>query len=188
MGPVFLVDPKDHDLRSEDRVFMIGENLIVIANVVEPGVTDPRPPIAIPKNVTWYDIDLDGETTFDKRDLPQLKIRAGSIIPTIPEQQYIGEKPLTEMTLLIALDESHSATGVWYEDAGDGFEYQTGDYKLTTFKVSKADSALSLQITSDGNYELPKITLKLEIYSGEQVHKHHVHFKENTTISVVLPS
>ena len=53
--------------------------------------------------------------------------------------QFTGEKPLDPLSLYVSLDEQGEAVGRLYEDAGNGFSYREGDYRLTTFKAKLGD-------------------------------------------------
>jgi alpha-glucosidase len=73
--PLFFTDPLDKDLREEDRAFLLGEDLLVIVNIYKEATSQV---VKIPKNVKWFSLKLDEHVN---EDLPELKIKAGSIIP-----------------------------------------------------------------------------------------------------------
>jgi alpha-glucosidase len=52
--------------------------------------------------------------------------------------QFTGQKPLDPLTLIVSLDDNGTASGRLYEDAGDGFGYKQGLYRLTEFTVKKS--------------------------------------------------
>ena len=66
-------------------------------------------------------------------DLPDLYLRGGAILPLGPVVQHTGQWDLTELELVVSLDADGRATGVLYEDDGDGYGYRTGAYRLTRF-------------------------------------------------------
>jgi alpha-glucosidase len=141
LRPVFFADPKDPALRSEDDAFLLGADLLVVPKLTPAG--DRRP--VLPKGI-WNEFMLVDEGHMP--DLPRLYARGGSIIPVGPVIQHTGEKPLDPLTLIVSLDETGSAIGTLYEDAGDGFGYQRGDYLLTTYvaRTEKVDGGDRVRI------------------------------------------
>jgi alpha-glucosidase len=128
--PAFFADASDADLRTEDRAFLLGEHLLVTCDVYPKNDAEQRTPIATPKS-DWRPVQL-GEPD---PDLPELHLKAGAAIPTGPVMLHTGEKPVDPLTIVAALDDSGRAEGLLYEDAGDGWSYQTGDYCLSRIRV-----------------------------------------------------
>jgi alpha-glucosidase len=129
--PLFFADPKDQALRTEDDGFLLGADVLVMAQMMPDGSRVP----VMPKGV-WCPIEVSNDP-----HLPRLYIRGGAIVPTGPTIQFVGEKPLDPVTLLVCLDEKGQASGQMYEDAGDGFGYQQGEYLLTTYTASMVAGA-----------------------------------------------
>ncbi len=77
-------------------------------------------------------------------DLMPIFIKAGAIIPRQPAMQYIGEKPVDEITLLVYPDEDSSYD--LYEDDGTSLDYMEGGYALTAIHSSVQGEAWQLQI------------------------------------------
>lgn len=106
-----------------------------------------------------------------------LFLKGGAIVPTGPVIQHVGEaSPTDTVTLLVALDEQGRATGDLYEDAGDGFGFQTGDYLLTHYEAEKVSSSSAKDgevvirvASSEGNRARPKRTLHVRLLIGEIV-------------------
>lgn len=161
MRPVFMADPKDPALRSEDRAFLIGSDLLVVPRWA-------RHP-ALPKGV-WRELSLvrgDEADPFQAR----LLVRAGSIIPAGRVVQSTNEKLLSPLTLIVCLDASGRAEGRLYEDAGDGFGYQQGDYLLTTYKAVMRDGRLVVSIAStDGHRARPARRTVIEVLDAKGQH------------------
>jgi alpha-glucosidase len=96
----------------------------------------------------------------DDPALPTLHVRAGAIVPVGPVLQYTGERSWERQTrpsdergpdtidLLIAPDEHGRAEGWLYEDAGDGYGYQAGEYRRTHFVAETVDGVLRVRIAS----------------------------------------
>jgi len=145
--PLFFADSKDPALRTEDAAFLLGDSLLVAARVTPAG---DRAPVR-PKG--WMKLKFSGEA--EDPDLPELYLRPGSIVSTGPVTQFVDEKPLDHLSLLVCLDAEGRAEGTLYEDAGDGYGYQRGEYRLTTFKAVMREGKIAWSSTSEGNWQTP---------------------------------
>jgi alpha-glucosidase (family GH31 glycosyl hydrolase) len=166
--PLFFVDPTDQKLRDEDRAFMLGENLLVIADIYAKENKEATK-VAIPTNVQWYTLKLDNQTN---EHLPELKIKAGSIIPTQTPILCIDQSP-EEDVLFVALDENKKATGIHYQDKGDGYSYKDGDYSLTKYEASLSGDSFTLNISEEGDYTHPVQPLKIVVIVDNETEFHH---------------
>ena len=139
MQPVFFADPKNAALRGEDRAFLFGPDLLVVPRWAEA----PKLPGGI-----WREAALlDGNGEQDGYQ-PTVKIRGGSIVPLGKVVQNTNESSLDPLTLLVCLDASGQASGELYEDAGDGFGYQKGEYALTRYQATREGNAVVVSIKS----------------------------------------
>jgi alpha-glucosidase len=149
MRPAFFADPTDPDLRAVDTAFLLGADLYIRCDVspTYAGSTAPVP-------YGWRRIDVLDEGDRDPA-LPQLYLRPGAVLPLGPVMQYSDERPLDELTLLAHLAGDGRATGLLYEDAGDGYEHLADEYLLTEFTVagSGADAQWN-QRRVEGRWEL----------------------------------
>lgn len=103
----------------------------------------------LPKGATWYDFwtgkyyaggqDVTLETSLDR--VPMF-VRAGSILPLGPEMQYVGERAWDNLELRIYPGANGSFT--LYEDEGDNYNYEKGQYATITFQWN--DKARTLTI------------------------------------------
>ena len=103
----------------------------------------------LPKGATWYDFwtgkyyaggqNVTLETTLDR--VPMF-VRAGSILPLGPEMQYVGEKAWDDLELRIYPGANGDFT--LYEDEGDNYNYEKGQYATITFHWN--DKARTLTI------------------------------------------
>lgn len=71
---------------------------------------------------------------------------------------------------------SGKASGELYEDDGDGFAYQNGDYLITHYEAEKVSNTnanngevLIRVASTEGYRERPKRTLKVRVLVGENV-------------------
>ena len=144
MRPVFFADVKDTRLRTEDEIFMLGNDLIIIPKwAVEP---------ELPKG-NWRTINLVGEDSENDQYQPDLKIRPGAIIPLSNIIQNTGEYSLTDLDLYVSLDEKGKARGTLYYDEGDGYDYKNSQYSLTTFTAEQKGNKVIIKVSDkEGKY------------------------------------
>jgi alpha-D-xyloside xylohydrolase len=98
---------------------------------------------------TWYDFwtgkrfaggaTLNADAPFES--IP-LFVRAGSIVPVGPDQQYIGEKPRDELTLYVYAGRSGEFS--LYEDDGHTYGYERRQF--SRIRLSWDDVARTLTI------------------------------------------
>ena len=103
----------------------------------------------LPKGANWYDFwtgkyyaggqDVTLETTLDR--VPMF-VRAGSILPIGPEMQYVGEKAWDNLELRLYPGANGDFT--LYEDEGDNYNYEKGQYSTIAFHWN--DKARTLTI------------------------------------------
>lgn len=137
MRPVFFADSKDTALRKEDQAFLVGENLLIIPNwAVNP---------SLPKGI-WRSISIAGENSTSEKYQADAKLRGGAIIPLGKLIQNTTQYSLDSLTLMVSLDKNGNASGKMYEDAGDGFGYQKGEYLVSGFTARQTDAKIQVKI------------------------------------------
>jgi alpha-glucosidase len=147
MRPVFFADPRDPALRAEDDVFLIGDDLLVVPKWAK----HPN----LPKG-HWRSVSLVGENAGVDGFQPDLKVRSGAIIPLGKVIQSTVEKSLDPLTVLVSLDEQGRASGQLYEDDGDGYSYQDGNYLLTTYEAMQKGNEIMVTVAhSEGRRPRP---------------------------------
>jgi alpha-glucosidase len=140
--PVFFADPADPALRSEDDSFLLGSDLLVVCDTT-PDADRAR---VMPKG-DWQRVTYVDEKV---KDLPELYLRDGAIVPSGPVMQHTGERALDWLTLTVNLTESGEAEGVLYEDAGEGWGYREGDYSLIKISAKRTGEAVRFEFRRDG--------------------------------------
>lgn len=97
----------------------------------------------------------DGRDTTGLRGLP-LFARAGAVIPMRPVMAYEGARRVDTLTLHAFPNAAGAAAGVTsalYEDAGDGYAYERGQYRRTTFTTrGSEDGAFAITLARAGAY------------------------------------
>lgn len=153
MRPLVFHYEKDETARVCNDEFLLGSRILA-APVVDQGAE--RRMVYLPEG-EWYDHwtheKLTGPLWFVREaplDCCPIYIKAGSIIPVMEPQSYVGEKPSDVLRL-----EVYPGEGCWdhYLDNGEDFAYREGKYHLYRFTVS-ADGAVSGQVVHAG-YDRP---------------------------------
>ena len=162
MQPAFFADFQDTTLRSEQQIFLMGKDLLIVPRWASN--------INFPKG-DWDKIQF--EDTDDGYQSYVL-LRQGAIVPEIPLIQSTEDYKTDSVTLLINPAADGSASGSMYNDAGNGYGYLTGDYDIQKF-TSELYHKDSLKITLqqiEGNrkvnrmYRIGYVTGKSIIYSN----------------------
>ncbi len=138
----FRADPMTYNNGTQ---FMFGPALLVNP-VTEAGATSRR--VYLPANTTWYDFWTGEKVSGGQRieaaaplDRLPLYVRAGSILPLGPEEEYADEKPNGPIELRIY--PGADATFTLYNDEGDNYDYEKGAHATTTVTWSDADRTLT---------------------------------------------
>jgi alpha-glucosidase len=138
MQPVFFADPKDLTLRNEEQVFLLGDYLMIIPKwAVTP---------SLPKGI-WRIISIAGEKSTSDKYQADVKLKGGAIIPIGKMIQNTTQYSLDSLTLIVSLDKNGKASGTLYEDAGDGFQYQKGEFLVSGFTAKQKGSVVKVKIT-----------------------------------------
>ncbi len=94
------------------------------------------------RNEMWIDAPINQIPIF---------IRAGSVIPNYPVMQYVGEERIDKLILhtyyIVGEHES-----VLYEDAGDYYDHQQGNYTIRNFNVIGEPKKLVIHQQFEGRY------------------------------------
>lgn len=85
-----------------------------------------------------------------------MKLRGGAILPLGRVVQSTTEALLEPLTLMVSLDAEGRAEGRLYEDDGDGYGYQSGDYLLTTYSAVRSGDVVEVGVKEEeGERERP---------------------------------
>ena len=79
-----------------------------------------------------------------------LFVQAGAVIPMQAVEQYVGERHMD--TLELHVWDGGSGTSELYEDAGEGFAYRQGAFRLSRFQTTADGPTLRLAIAQTGSY------------------------------------
>ncbi len=171
MKPLFFDFPKDEQTSEISDEFMLGPSLLVCP-ITSP-MQDPQAGIArqtqtvyLPAGCGWYDFysncKYEGGQTIDvplELDRIPLFVREGAILPTTQPLESNARMEGQDIRLLVYAGKSASYT--FYEDAGDGYGYEKGEYCLT--HIVYHDDAGTVQWDTEGDTRFRKGSLSAEI-------------------------
>ena len=103
----------------------------------------------LPKGAKWYDFwtnqQYNGGQTVSLQttlDCVPMFVRAGSILPLGPEMQYVGEKSWDNLELRVY--PGADGTFTLYEDEGDNYNYEKGQYTTITMQWNDKRQLLTI--------------------------------------------
>ncbi len=155
LKPLFYYDQEDTQTHYRTDEFIFGHHILVCP-ILEPNSQGRR--MYLPKG-NWYnfwsdEIETGGKEFFTKTTYDQIPIfiKEGAIIPKFPIQQYVGELEIETITLDVyfALGKEKSTL---YDDAQDGYDYNKGRYRLSTFTNRGKPASLIVQQFVEGKFE-----------------------------------
>ena len=165
--PVFWSALTDSAALATDDEYLVGDHLLV-APVVD-SAADGRA-VYLPAG-RWYrvgrdsayeggqrvtvsapGVPRDGGDTTGLRGLP-LFARAGAVVPMQAVLPYDGARRIDTLELHVWPGSRDAVTSRVYEDAGDGYAYERGQYRLTTVTASAAaNGERTLAFAREGTY------------------------------------
>jgi alpha-glucosidase len=151
--PMFWIFPDDHEAADLDTEWMFGDALLV-SPVVSPGATSQR--VYLPEGVwydfntgrrfdgkRWYKIPVDSATWSD---VPVF-VRAGSILASQDLQQYVGQRPVSEVMLDVFPGDRLSEFA-YYDDDGVSYRYETGEYFEQKISAQRSGAHTVLHVSA----------------------------------------
>lgn len=170
MRPLALDFPQDRPTHNITDQYLFGPALLVCpvtqpmyyAPNSQPIHNTPRTrPVYLPTNHRWFDfwtntIHEGGQTLTANAPLETipLYIRAGAILPLTQVMQYVDEVPDAPYELRVYCGADAEFT--LYEDAGDSYDYESGNYALVHITWSESKSELILAARKGAFPELIK--------------------------------
>lgn len=169
MRALLLDYPNDPEAVSQNEEFLFGDDLLV-APVVKEG--EWKWDVYLPRG-EWYDFWSDRKyegprTVTVDAPLGSIPIfaRGGAIIPTRQLVQYTGQAPIDPLTFEIYPDGNSARE--YYEDDGQTFDYQHGQFLREQIDVSQSPSQLSVNLSArQGSYDPPARSLVLRIHAQQ---------------------
>ena len=164
MRPLLFDFPEDPEAAANHQAFMFGRSLLVCP-VTEPVMhlpggravcekktanrTGPVWECYLPGGTAWYDFQTGekyegGQTIKAEAGLAHIPlfVRAGSIIPMEKKLTYAAEAVSTPLEICVYPGADSCFT--WYEDAGDGYGYEEGEYNLIRMNWNDSERTLTI--------------------------------------------
>lgn len=159
-------DQEDNQTHFRTDEFIFGDKILVCP-IQEPNAQGRR--MYVPRG-EWYDFWTNEFVEGGKEkwvaaalDMIPIFVKAGSIIPKYPIQQYVGEKKIEELVLDVYYKEGTETSEV-YEDANNGYDYKKGRYSLSNYKLTGKDNSLIIQLFKDGTFNTEYEKMKLNFH------------------------
>ncbi len=154
LRPVVLQEQDVLTNQARQDEFTYGDK-ILICPVLEPGQISRR--VYLPKG-DWYHYwsnemvegGAEVEVATPLETMPMF-IKAGTILPEYPVQQYVGEKEITEVKLNVYYS-NYEVNSFFFEDYGETFAYEQDIYSEKKFIVIGKEAALTIQQSMEGLY------------------------------------
>jgi alpha-glucosidase len=87
-------------------------------------------------------------------DLVPMFVRGGAMIPTVPPQNYIGERLNDQVTFNVYPDDKGTASAELYEDDGLSPAYKRGEFRRTKVSVRRGLRGYVVSVSAaEGTYQ-----------------------------------
>jgi alpha-glucosidase len=162
--PVFAA-PNQLEAQTEQQAFHVGPDMYVIP-VLEKAAS--RVEAWLPVG-TWFDF-YTGQTytggqkqsfEVDFKNIPLL-VKAGAVLPVLPLRPSTATA-VDEITLRVYYNTSNYSSTL-YEDAGEGYAYQQGQYRVTRFNLSNDGTTTQLHTEREGQFVPNYQRIKLQFW------------------------
>src|SRR3712207_3291791 len=165
LRPLLFEYPEDETTYTADDEFLLGDALLV-APITRPGIEHRH--VYLPRGC-WYHFwtgeRFDGPAhilAHAPLGEPALYVRANTAIPMGPDASHTGE-PVDPLTLLLHPTEGAGESSL-YEDAGDGFVYENGEYARRTISCEESADSVTVRIGErEGLFVPQRQQLRLEL-------------------------
>ncbi|MGB0524948.1 MAG: glycoside hydrolase family 31 protein [Flammeovirgaceae bacterium] len=180
-----FLDSDDKQTFYREEEFAFGENLLVCPMTL-PG-QDKRL-MYLPEGEWfnyWSDELVEGKEEIEVDapiDVIPIFVRPGAVLPFAPSMQYVGEKVIEQLTLHVYYIEGEHVSTL-YEDEGEGYGYQEGDYQLKNFTVTGNSKWVRLSQKCKGNFKVSYRTYKV-ILHGIPFHTKTITVDEDDPIKI----
>ena len=181
IAPPGIIFPNDKEAHKMNEAFMLGDAILVHPVTTPMGregvdedfrkarlkvneeASDKKQTIDVylPADVDWYDFwtgqKYSGGQTISVDiflEIMPVFVKAGSIIPLASEEQVVNAQCIEDITydeLDIHVYTGSDACFDLYEDAGDGYDYENGQFAFTKLQWIDAEQKFSSEV--NGHYE-----------------------------------
>ena len=167
LRPLTFLDQHDPETYLRMAEFALGDHLLVCP--ITTAGADGRW-MYLPRGDWFYywtdELKQGGAEVWAAADLTRIPlfVRAGAVLPMQPVLQYVGEKPIEELTLHVYY-KNGTAESVLYDDGGEGYAYQEqAAQTLRRFGVTGTATELVLTQTIEGTYAPAYATYRVVLH------------------------
>jgi alpha-glucosidase len=165
LRPLLFEYPEDETTYTADDEFLLGDALLV-APITRPGIEHRH--VYLPRGC-WYHYwtgeRFDGPAhilVHAPLGEPPLYLRANTAVPMGPDASHTGES-VDPLTLLLHPTEGAGESSL-YEDAGDGFGYEDGEYSRRTLSCEESAGSVTVRVGArEGSFVPQRQQLRLEV-------------------------
>ena len=166
LRPLLFEYPEDETTYNADDEFLLGSALLV-APITRPGIEHRY--VYLPQG-TWFHY-WTGERFEGPAHIlahaplgePAIYLKANAALPLWPEMNHVGEGPTDPLTLLIYPAEG-SGESALYEDAGNGFAYERGEYARRRVLCEVLRGTIAVRLTQhEGSFAPERELIHLEL-------------------------
>jgi len=171
LRPLLFEYPEDETTYALDDEFLLGDALLV-APITRPGIEHRS--VYLPEG-TWFHYWTDEKFEGGRHILvhaplgqPAMYMKANKALPMGPEKMHTGEKMDAPLAFLIYPSEGSGEAG-FYEDAGDGFGYESGEYARRKVSCEATGDAVTVRLGGrEGSFEPERSETRIELRGIER--------------------
>lgn len=170
MRPLLYEHPADTTAYNADDEFLFGDAMLV-APITRPGEANEHRHVYLPEG-TWVHYWTSERThgpahvlAYSPLGQPPIYAKANAAIPLWPEMDHVGEKPADPLTLQIhPADNAPAVERELYEDAGDGFAHENGEYARRSVHCETGANSMTVNLSArEGSYVPERQSVVLEL-------------------------
>ncbi len=166
LRPLLFEYPEDEATYAADDEFLFGQALLV-APITRPGIEHRY--VYLPSGCwfhLWTGERFDGPAhvlAHAPLGQPPVYVRSNTAVPMGPEMAHTGERPTDPLTLLL-YPTNGAGESAAYEDAGDGFGYESGEYARRVVSCEESSGRITVHIGErEGSFVPQRLELRLEL-------------------------
>jgi alpha-glucosidase len=167
LRPLLFEYPDDEATYAADDEFLVGSALLV-APIAQPGIAHRH--AYLPRG-TWVQYWTGERITGPAHVLahaplgrPAIYVKANTPVPLWPAMEYASQHAPEPLTWLVYLAPDGEGTGVLYDDAGEGYAFEAGEFARQTVTCRASASGVQLELGArEGDWRPPHTTVELEI-------------------------
>ncbi len=198
LRPLLFEYPEDETTYTADDEFLFGHAMLV-APITRPGIEHRH--VYLPQG-TWFHL-WSGERFDGLSHIlahaplgePPIYVRANTAVPMGQEMNHVGEQATDPLTLLMYPVEGYGES-TFYEDAGDGFGYENGEYARRAISCEESGGRVTVRLgEQEGSFVPERREVRLELrgfglvpesasVNGEAVEAHYD--EDGGAVTVIL--